>query len=57
MPEPKKSESKDKYVIHETATETAQVFKNLDTGETLNLQQLLLEIANSLEALKRQLVG
>ncbi len=57
MPEKTKSESSKKFELVEITTETAQVYKNMETGEQFSGDQAILKLLNNVEELKRQLIG
>jgi len=49
--------SSGKYILEEVTTQTARVFKDLSTQEILNVEEMILRIANTVEQMKLQLIG
>jgi len=52
----KKTEIKDKYVLKEVITQTAQAIGDADNEEALNDKQVLLEILNTLNRIEKAVI-
>ncbi len=57
MPDKTKSESSKKFELVKITTETANVYQDMETDEQFSGEQALLKVLNSIEELKRQLIG